>query len=355
MDVTYLLGAGASAKSLPIVSNMKDRFKKFNNFIFRSVDTPNKAGVMDIIRYTLKQIEAHASVDTYAKKMYLQNDFTIAAKSELFLLKHYVSLFFIAEQSAFYKNHKSQNGEMPVPFPEIDPRYDPFLATLLQKKEHKVLIPENVNIISWNYDYQLELAYTAFARCTLNEALVRFNEIPSTFPIDPGGRIFKLNGTAAMYFDENETSPSHLLSNGKEEFDLSDFKNLLESFAQLRNVIVNSTDYYRKPFINFAWEDSPFKRDNAEDLRNILMRTKILVIVGYSFPNFNRLVDRELFKYLTNLEKIYYQTEEKYVKSLTIRLEHVWEFSLVQSHNLEILIWQLAQSIQASEFSTVRS
>jgi hypothetical protein len=37
------------------------------------------------------------------------------------------------------------------------------------------------------------------------------------------------------------------------------------------------------------------------------------------------------------------------------RLEHVWEFSLALVHDLEILIWQLIQSIHASEFSTVRS
>ena len=321
MNVTYLLGAGASAKSLPVVSNMKDRFRRFNSFISRNIDIPNKEIVIDLMNLCLKQIEAHASVDTFAKKLYLQDTFKMSAKAELFIIKHYLSLFFIAEQSAFYKEFKSESGEMIAPFPVIDPRYDPFLATLLQKSGKKVLLPENVNIVSWNYDYQLELAYTAFAKCSLQDALIQFNEIPTSNSLGPRGKIFKLNGTAAMYFDENEKSPSHLLSNGKEEFDLSDFKNLLESFAALKSVILSSNDHYRKPYINFAWEDSPFKRNNAEDLKNVLRQTKILVIIGYSFPNFNRLVDRELFKHLTSLEKIYYQTEEKFIKSLTIRLQ----------------------------------
>ena len=111
MNVTYLLGAGASAQSLPVVSNMKDRFSLFNDFIIRYVDIPNKNTVHDMIKHLLGQIKSHASVDTFAKKLHLQENFKSTAKGELFLLKHYLSLFFIAEQSAFYKSYRPA-GEM---------------------------------------------------------------------------------------------------------------------------------------------------------------------------------------------------------------------------------------------------
>jgi len=333
MNVTYLFGAGASAKSLPIVSNMKDRFSIFNDFISRYIDIPNKKAVEDLAGSLLTQIRTHASPDTYAKKLHLQEGLIHSSKKDLFILKHYLSLFFIAEQSAFYKNFRTESGAWPVPFPTVDARYDPFLATLLQKQGGKILLPKEVNIVSWNYDSQLELAYTAFSKCKLNDALALFNEIPSTAPLAPGGSVIKLNGTAGMYFDEDGKHPSHLLSDGKEEFDIDDFKSLLESFARLRPGLVGNHKDYKPPFINFAWEEDPFSRGNSKELISILNNTQILVIIGYSFPNFNRQVDRQLMKQMSHsLEKIYYQGEAVHLDSLIVRLQE----GIMKHHNFKI-------------------
>lgn len=76
----------------------------------------------------------------------------------------------------------------------------------------------------------------------------------------------------------------------------------------------NSKDF----LFTFAWEKST---KSAELLRyrmkisqNIVKDSDVLVVIGYSFPLFNRLIDKEIFNSLTEsgkLKKIYYQDPNK--------------------------------------------
>jgi len=57
--------------------------------------------------------------------------------------------------------------------------------------------------------------------------------------------------------------------------------------------------------INYAWDDNSSKLKEA---KRIFEATDILVIIGYSFPTFNRSVDSELLAGLkNNFDKIVYQ------------------------------------------------
>lgn len=58
----------------------------------------------------------------------------------------------------------------------------------------------------------------------------------------------------------------------------------------------------------FGWEED---EQGLEELKNKIQHTKILVVIGYSFPYFNRQVDRAIIKAMTNLEKVYFQAESE--------------------------------------------
>ena len=66
--------------------------------------------------------------------------------------------------------------------------------------------------------------------------------------------------------------------------------------------------------ISFAWEDeikeyeTVFIKERKRHLQNIARRTDILVVIGYSFPFFNRKIDKLIFESLMDsLERIYIQ------------------------------------------------
>ena len=50
----------------------------------------------------------------------------------------------------------------------------------------------------------------------------------------------------------------------------------------------------------FAWERTPIALKALEYAKNAMMDANILVVIGYSFPSFNRKVDKELFSTFLN-------------------------------------------------------
>ena len=60
--------------------------------------------------------------------------------------------------------------------------------------------------------------------------------------------------------------------------------------------------------INYAWESNSFSNKTREEAKKIFVETDILIIIGYSFPNFNKEIDKMLFDNLRKKSvKIYYQ------------------------------------------------
>lgn len=67
--------------------------------------------------------------------------------------------------------------------------------------------------------------------------------------------------------------------------------------------------------LSFAWEnyaERELQKTNQsfQFARKICNKTDILVIIGYSFPIFNRTIDKELFNEMTQLERVYVQTDQ---------------------------------------------
>ncbi len=151
-----------------------------------------------------------------------------------------------------------------------------------------MFLPEGVNIISWNYDTQFELAYSNYLNKN-EHALSSIQELLQVYPnqkkfeIDNNlSTIIKLNGSATFINDEVESKVDLVASN---------FNHVITELKKINNKRdENLTN------VNFAWENDEQVTKAREDAQSILLTSDVVVIIGYSFPTFNREVDREIFK-----------------------------------------------------------
>ncbi|MDR3653136.1 MAG: hypothetical protein P4L34_09220 [Paludibacter sp.] len=203
--VTFLFGAGASMNALPIVNQIPQRIVELieyleqDIFILENDKTFNKCGSKTRRDFQLEMIESlkwmqdksknHASIDTFAKKLYLKGE-----SDDLRKLKIAMSIFFIAEQAG----------------KKTDARYDSFFASIL--KDHAQDFPDNIRILSWNYDYQFELSYAEYSNTydiQRNQRSLMISQQNDHRENWNGFRIIKLNGTTGL-INNNNLSKIHL-------------------------------------------------------------------------------------------------------------------------------------------------
>lgn len=323
--ITYLLGAGASCAVVPMVAqmekNINELYTKIDEFvtsnssrmIIGSIISGDANGTqidekLDLLKKfstDLKKLEqicnTHASIDTYAKKLFIQNS------HEYDELKKLLTYYFLIVQ---YSQDKT------------DPRYDNFFASLIDSESKK--LPPFLNILSWNYDCQFELSFSSFfnqlypdkSNIYLNNGTKNINR--NIFIGESA--ILKLNGTCAFYAkSEEEAHFPDILESVEvksEKFLIEVLKNLTSetSSRSLIESILHVFNYYKSyhnapPLLSFAWEK---ERSDAnltiiEKSIQATNETSILVVIGYTFPYFNREVDREIIRSMTGLKKVYFQ------------------------------------------------
>jgi len=289
--VGYLLGAGASAECIPVVNGMaKDLlamvssvqgvYTRFDDTVGYYVkDDEAKAIKVGKMLGELAEIcKHHYSIDTYAKKLFLTDD-------RLFRkLKLDLSLYFTLKQI----------------LTPADRRYDNFFSSIL---DTKLRLPSKIKIISWNYDFQLEKSYLEFNKALhLNSSRA---SLGLTIPSDWSNynryadkfNIIKLNGSARIKTSDYDgylvtaTNSIGMSNNASHAIDV--YLNIIEGNVPFETEL------------KFAWENEHYENlfEAASDLSNIT----VLVIIGYSFPFFNREVDIALFSKMKQLTKIYIQ------------------------------------------------
>ena len=300
--VVYLLGAGASRGTrdeknekfiltgLPIVNEIKGELE---NLVSLLNSTPLKDKELEEKKQCLIQkfqflktaCSEHATIDTYAKKLWLQGK-----KKEFTQVELLLTVFFILEQII----HKP------------DKRYDTFFANVLQRElecSDDLTLPDDIRILSWNYDNQLELVYKTY----LDTSYSRIREILGIYDVKcldnekkqkQKCSIIKLNGTANFLAEEDWLQYS---ITGKIEEKL--LKMVLDKFTD--NISGSPCDGRLR--LNFAWEDI-----YQEDMLNniippLVQEATTLVVIGYSFPYFNRKIDRAIFEKMSHLKTIYIQ------------------------------------------------
>jgi hypothetical protein len=322
-NITYLLGAGASFHSIPIVSTMNERMLLFLNMLERykiydnesmgervqissHIDFPDYYNGLNSTSFgkykeVVNEAFKHHTVDTYARKLWLRRQ-----RGHLKLLKEFLCLYFAFEQSPNadkllygapddhenvgpYIKHQDHINE------SLDYRYDVFMATLLN--EH-MRLPENISIISWNYDYQIELAYMSYADCSMKEAIGRLSLYPGLSEIDKA-RVIKLNGSAIQrgLKEKGEWISWDICPHNDDDFYRAALNDAFDSSP-------NSERARSENLINFAWEDRLYQARAIERAKEIISNTHELIVIGYSFPNFNKKIDAQIF---SGIKKIHYK------------------------------------------------
>jgi hypothetical protein len=289
MKITYLLGAGASCGVLPVIVGLKDRFA----YLSKNLESdllhmhkgtkmlPSDKGWFRILQEEFAKyaalLEEESSIDTYAKILFINNKL-----DELNDLKAVLSAYFIIEMIL-------NNGK-------CDKRYRNFWANIIENSATE--LPDNVKILSWNYDSQIEQSYLGLVQNltlhSVNEALNICDGKPPTNGERDSFSIYKINGTASFLMGENST---HIIENYK---DGNSFANLSALIDFLEHSSLNKQSASQNTTtLTYAFETMSDKNNRKEFISHIseaLSDTEILVIIGYSFPSFNKDIDKLLFK-----------------------------------------------------------
>jgi len=283
----YLMGAGASCQILPLASEFAKRLTTFANDLKEagpqniynepsaSPDDPvwgkNRDNLFDAINWLSTESSHHFSVDTFAKKLFFRGDIQNLKK-----LKAALSAYLVIEQS---RHH-------------VDQRYDAFLASVLGfDSSRRVNLPEHLRILTWNYDTQLEKAFYGF--CENQEMVIE----DVTF----SKRIYRINGRCGTH------PPGHIGDSFRAVLNTTN-KPAWEAGINLYKEYMAEPSS-PEPEIKFAWEDSTHNRLQNIGL-NLLSAVSDIVVIGYSFPYFNREIDALIFKEFSHVRRIYLQYPE---------------------------------------------
>jgi len=298
----YYIGAGASygvrdngkiVEGIPVVKEIPEEFNAFRAYIanaeiptgeivFQDIYRTGHDDVENARRYMLHDIDSlisgikeHATIDTYARKLYLTRQ-----KREFERLKTALCAFFVWEQL----EHKP------------DGRYDTFLANVLD--ERTLNIPKEISFVSWNYDSQMESAFRTY-RLNTGLAIFEKNTVGKWPMLTDNGRIFKVNGSAT-FADTNMVSM--IMAYDKTSVAVQ----LIQIYG---NTMADTSEmgFQFKTHLSFAWEESANSENMKRSLGETLADTEQVVVIGYSFPFFNRTTDREIFNAMPNLKKVYVQ------------------------------------------------
>lgn len=349
VGIVYILGAGASANALPVVSEMIERIQIFYlMFLVSKIPEDSSAVYKERISKFMKELKAlldnlknKRSIDTYAKELYIKKDMgkldtlkallgTYISFEEMFSddeiryffeteFPHTISFDALNDDKKIpgvfnsintqIKNKLNQPGNSAPEYldnlnclkylyrksistqkyqnnkSKIDQRYINFLIDVMEKVD---LFPSNIKLFSWNYDSQ-------FLHAIKNLGF----KVPDIDGATDYPFMKRLNGVATR----REINPATISSGLKTEqkiIEVSDcFWRLSHPNSRGDNLLVK-----------FAFEQD---QKNIETLKisshlKDFESVSDLVIIGYSFPLSNRIIDRSVFK--TILDKVKYTRDK---------------------------------------------
>jgi len=294
--ICYLLGAGDSCDKLPLASKLGETILQLVKIIQNNIGTHNKKQSISLsdvnkqpwpngiyARNLLSSFEwlgnysrDSATVDTIARKLWIRSD--EEAKKQLLSLKAVISCYFL------YKQSKVPAGI----------RYDSFFSYILERgNPGEPLFPENISILTWNYDLALEKSYFEFCK--------NIDTVAKDIILNP--KVVRLNGCAGyvrpVYAGVNHSEydfyPNFIYQKNGIQID-----KLIELFDRF---FTQTKEDKLKPEIYFAWENTTA----VELASKAIADAEVLVIIGYSFPFFNQNIDRQILDSAVLLKDIYIQ------------------------------------------------
>lgn len=215
-------------------------------------------------------------------------------------------------------------------YSELDYRNDSVYTNLLNYQTKH--ISPDINFISWNYDNQFEIAYSHYSK-RIND----LDEIQRDLQIFPSlnnddfdyarSAIIKLNGSCGFYDDSKKYS--NLFNYSNHSFDESS----LETFL---NILIPERCNF-KHTIKFAWENDEQVTEVRKIAKDIIKNSDVIVVIGYSFPTFNREIDRFIFSEFDNGENLFYYQEGNRIPSKKVYIQDTSEKAPIIRERLKSL------------------
>lgn len=303
--ITYLTGAGASANSIPTVSTFFSCDTSINFIEGLKIASKKHLGNRrsQIAIELIKEFESasrSSSPDTHASSI-------------RHFEERYVNFKSIIASIVLLSEFKSG----------LDRRYDNLFHALIDEPKKLDLSSEKSAFITWNYDSQLETALSVRTNCSIHILKNKlYSESYSTDKIS----IIKLNSKALQ-------ADSIGSENSKIQYNLGGFNGdtIEQRFADYLVELSHAGNNKLHEMINYSW-DRRGANDALTDACRIMNETTELVIIGYSFPSFNRIEDYELLNSLHSDAIIYLQcngnASESGNKITQSRLQGLFKFRL---------------------------
>lgn len=317
--VTYLLGAGASygkrsaddkgnsivTRGVPTIAEFADAivqliqrikteyFSSANFYREHNGYNPGEEKVKLILRNLSRLYNIcseYPTVDAFARQVFITkreaNDSSLQ-ESAYDDVKRLLTAFLLAIQ-----NNKTR-----------DQRYDGFLASIINDRGE---LPP-ATILSWNYDSQFEYAGSGYVGSKNIMNIWRWLNVynktyPSNFDADKPFAMIKLNGTAHFKNDNQlqiiteEEYAGTLLAEVKD----ANIQQITE------DLYGNLMERDRHTILSYVWEMSK-SRKLSNAIQQRVKDTEELIVIGYSFPYVNRMMDKSIFLYMPLLRKVIIQ------------------------------------------------
>ena len=241
------------------------------------------ANAQDYLTELSKEFSSHQSFDTYFKKL-----FHFGKHDKINLGKRLLNLYFMWEHSQSSVKHKEElikDGFKKEAL--FDKRYDALIAGLLEPVSGKSKPLCKVNFVSWNYDINLLNSIKNFFYPELNysDFFKKINKNEFVWEIEDGIKIINING----YFYSSEFNGCKNLTDIGIDSIITD--KIFNGYGESTDIDADADR------IRFAWERSESDRNSlTEHLIKVISASENIVVIGYTFPLYNRLID---LKYLT--------------------------------------------------------
>ncbi|WP_183574342.1 hypothetical protein HDF18_02870 [Mucilaginibacter sp. X5P1] len=121
--------------------------------------------------------------------------------------------------------------------------------------------------------------------------------------------IFKLNGSIKK-IDKRKRHSKYLTDNPSFGYNQGFFESIFESYNALKLDPMKTIEENTSNELSFAWEHN-LSYEFYENMKSSVYHTEVLVVIGYSFPFFNRKLDKLIInEYMPKLNKVYFQAPD---------------------------------------------
>lgn len=290
--LTYLIGAGASKNALPLDSSLlkqMDVLTTIGSNHPKEMITENYLNSFETrFSHILKLASKEKSIDTLAKKLQYDDNLFYNIKNLIWL---------------YFSIVAGRNN--------IDNRYTNLILKVQDDSASRFRLKDNVSFITWNYDLQLAEAIASIDQIEIWKVAEKYYTYPGYELLNPdmmnrnaNPNLFKivhLNGCAGYYRKEPDNGITHWC--GCDLTDPIQYNNLINLIE--KNFYTNlAKPRITKNSISFAFEDTYTKRQSLKFSKNIAAETTHLVIIGYSLPDFNKIIDTEILNEMKNLKYV---------------------------------------------------